>query len=790
MSSQPNIERATKETAENLKSVTRDLAQKRLTKLTLPELDAVVKIVSNIVPAGNVPGLMLSGLSRVKGNRIKPEKARQDINTLFREAQLFIEQAKYGAVFVTPASIIWAYQMMLRVLGKDPESAFPEGVWQFYADYALREDTARHTHETNGFDKLLEKNNISLDKVDRLTAWVMTAVTTLHQYKSLLASEWLERTTIWLLQETTDRKNLYNTWDKEKPYARDAEGADYDYPSYRQLKFDQFLKTITDTFSRSAIEEWDQRRRDIADNSLEDYQKQMSILAYLESGPFGETRISYPLDEAYIGIIHNGNYYFLPAREPGTSTHLDVRTARTQITNILSSPPKEPTSLKKIARIKRAELSALRKKFSPEFQGDLEKLRYAPMLINTDSKTKGQLLSEIRLGERGIGDHALTIFDTGKTFVFDQSHIFFDGAWGAALAEIMTNEALSWAVYLNMLSPPPTGIPRLYTDTSFKTSQKDDDLIKRAPIVSYEAGAENKIVNVKACLELRKYFNQRSDLLKLTINDLLVLYTYQPSQKLQHELAKLENEHPKAAKLVRQVFTVSANTNPSILIPVDASRHIPRDRVYPLNLEVPLADLDLLNLHAQTLELLTACEASSKPNERLYSQFEELQRRYLATLGGFGTILAKAKAIAVQGESASIGAIKLLAYLPHSIKHLLDKVPARYEKLNSIIKGTEVLSNLGAVAKSSSLTRFMTAKDDNEQKQLAWGIMTDGGGRMKITLRDFRPHVTALHNIGYQSLANMIAQEYLDAYAQGLNQYVQEVTRIAIAHPRKSKQGK
>ena len=79
MSSQPNIERATKETAENLKSVTRDLAQKRLTKLTLPELDAVVKIISNIVPAGNVPGLMLSGLSRVKGNRIKPEKARPTI---------------------------------------------------------------------------------------------------------------------------------------------------------------------------------------------------------------------------------------------------------------------------------------------------------------------------------------------------------------------------------------------------------------------------------------------------------------------------------------------------------------------------------------------------------------------------------------------------------------------------------------------------------------------------------------------------------------------------------------
>ena len=100
------------------------------------------------------------------------------------------------------------------------------------------------------------------------------------------------------------------------------------------------------------------------------------------------------------------------------------------------------------------------------------------------------------------------------------------------------------------------------------------------------------------------------------------------------------------------------------------------------------------------------------------------------------------------------------------------------------------MSNLGAVAKSSSLTRFMTAKDDNELKQLAWGIMTNSQGVMTIILRDFRLHVAALHNIGRQDIADLIAQDYLDAYAQGLNQYIQEVTRIAIAHPRNLKQGK
>jgi hypothetical protein len=223
------------------------------------------------------------------------------------------------------------------------------------------------------------------------------------------------------------------------------------------------------------------------------------------------------------------------------------------------------------------------------------------------------------------------------------------------------------------------------------------------------------------------------------------------------------------------------------LIPVDASRRLPRDRVYPLNIEVPLNELDLLNLHAQALMTLTEYEAAPKHNNRVYARFAELQRHYLATLGGFCTILARAIEIAVQGESASVGAIKLLAHLPHPIKHLLDQIPARYEKLNNIIKGTEVLSNLGSVADSSSLTRFITAKDDNQQKQLTWGVLTDAQGVMKITLRDFRPHIVHLLEIGRRDLADLITQDYLDAYVQGLNQYVREVTRIAVAHPRNSK---
>ena len=75
----------------------------------------------------------------------------------------------------------------------------------------------------------------------------------------------------------------------------------------------------------------------------------------------------------------------------------------------------------------------------------------------------------------------------------------------------------------------------------------------------------------------------------------------------------------------------------------------------------------------------------------------------------------------------------------------------------------------------------MTAKDDNDQKALAWGILTDKDEIMRITLRDFRPHVAALAAIGESALADAVAQDYLDQYALGINQFVRDLHRITVA---------
>ena len=380
------------------------------------------------------------------------------------------------------------------------------------------------------------------------------------------------------------------------------------------------------------------------------------------------------------------------------------------------------------------------------------------------------------------------MFNTGNSTVFDQSHIFFDGAWGATLAEIMTNEALSWAVYLQSLPAAQPG-PSHIESPAFQFQHSDMELVSQAAHISAEATAETEATNLKAILTLRKQFKQRNDLIRLTVNDILVLYRaihaaiYQPDPDLLSDLKVLANDNTtqQAAQAALDELAGSARINPSILIPVDASQGAPRERLYPMALEVPLIELDLLTLHQQTTQALDAYQQASGDRSAAYAEFDERQRAYLAALAGFGAVMSRAKQIAITGESASVGTIKMLAHMPAPLQRLLDEIPGRFDVLNDIIKGREVFSNVGAVAASSTLTRFITAKDDNDKKTLAWGVLTDASRVMRITLRDFRPHVGLLQAAGRTDLANRMAQDYLDAYTRDLNTFIADLRQITAS---------
>lgn len=797
---------ASRKTADSLKNIAQSPNIQDLSRLSLPEIEAVVDQVARVIPAGNVPGVILSGLARLSEHRLHLDTVRRDVDLLFKGVELVLDTAVYSAFFAGPAAVIWGYQNLLKLVGKGPDDAFPEGAWQFYVDYALREDTARHANETCGFDSLLNQHRLRLSVVDRITAWIMAAIHCLHQYEALLENEWRERVYTYLLRQVTADEpdaagyaRLYRDWEKQRPYGRDPDCTPSEtYPAYRRRKFDHFLAEATAGLRPELGRQWRQKVEAAEAQQLPAFQQQMSILAYLDPGPYGEKRTPLPLRQAHVGLIYQGRYYLIPACSAGGEQPLDVTAVRRQIATLIAYPADiPPARLTGLVGLKRAALAGLRQKVNQALLDELDTLRLAPILLNYEPRSPHLPLSELRQAERGIGDHALTMFDTGDTIIFDQSHIFFDGAWGAALAEILTNEALSWAVYLTTLPPARAGRLRPYAP-AFQFQADEQELIRQAPPITPEVGAETEAVDIEAILNLRKLFKQRNDLIELTVNDLLVLYraihavTYQPNPDLMatlESLAQAETTQP-AAQAALSAIEDSRQINPAVVIPVDASQRNPRDRLYPMTFEAPLNELDLPHLRRQVMAALIAYQKAGGDRSQLYANFNRLQRRYLATLAGFGVMLSKAKEYALTGQSASTGTIKLLAYMPPLIQRMLDKVPGSVDILNDIIKGREVFSNVGAVAPSSTLTRFITAKDDNDKKTLAWGVITDATGVMRITLRDFRPHVGLLAAIGRKDLAVQMVQDYLDGYARDLNHFISDLERITQARrqtqPKKS----
>jgi len=768
-------------TISDLNKIAQSEQLRQLSQLSLPEIEKVVSLIGKLVPAGNVPGMILNGLARLSARRESPIKnVRRDIDALFRGAEQQLDKAVYAAFFAGPAAVIWAYQNMLKLAGKTPEDSFPEGTWQFYVDYALREDTARHTNETHGFYTHLKAKGLRLKQADRMAAWVMAAASTLHHYDKLLENEWRERVYIHLLEEitTTPYAGLYRRWERLRPYRLGADAkTGQSYPHYRREAFDRFLDDTLRGIPSKQRHQWLKAVKAASASDLPAYQKQMTLLAYLHPDHYGEIRTAIPRPDLHIGIIYQGHYYLIPACQAQTEKPADLQTIRAQTAALVNQPAETPAAhLSRLAQIKRAALPNLYKRLTPSLASDLESLRKAPIWLNFDQRSRQLPLADLRQAERGVGDHALTLFDTGDTTVFDQSHIFFDGAWGAALAEIMTNEAILWADQISQQTGELPELPRPYC-AGLTVSPKDQRYIDTAPSITPEASAETSAVNLRNIQALRRVFQQRSEDILLTVNDLLMLYRaihavrYTPAEGLLKEISAL----PIALEAVYK------RAEPAILIPIDASLRSPRDRLYPMTFQVPLQDLNFLQLHANTLAALEAYELAT-PAERAdaYGRFDALQRRYLGTLAGFGAVLNHAKELAMMNQSPSVATIKLLAHLPTPLQRLLDQIPHQFDVLNDIIKGREVFSNVGAVVETSTLTRFITAKDDNEKKTLAWGVLTDAGGVLRITLRDFRPHVAKLKAQGRGDVANTITEAYLYSYAEGLNQFIREVSKIAI----------
>jgi hypothetical protein len=369
---------------------------------------------------------------------------------------------------------------------------------------------------------------------------------------------------------------------------------------------------------------------------------------------------------------------------------------------------------------------------------------------------------------------------TADSIIFDQSHIFYDGTWGMAMAEVLTNQAVSWCHHMVTVAPydaPPPEPLRLVSSAAFE--DKAEALIAQGFEITAEADAESEAVDLSIVREARVWLRQRG--VSLTVNDLLILARvfhaneYKPTRGVARQIAALPD---KLRKTVVESLEASRGINPAMLIPMDASFVAPRERIFPITFRNPLGGM--MDAYDAALEILK--NYRTRPgDDRLFATFDERRRQLFSYLRAFGQTLDAIKAIGMRGESINLATLKMIAHLPLPVQSLLNQIPERVGILNEIIKGEEVFSNVGKVAADSSLTRFLSAKDDGRAKQLVWGILTDDQGRMHVTLRDFRPHVPSLIRAGHADLAHELAKDYVESYASALDDLAGHLAEIALA---------
>jgi len=820
-----------------------------LTRLTLPEIRQIRQEIADVLPVGNLPALILSGLTQMKGRKVQIDRARQDVNALLRGADL-LPKGLFGLFIAGPATVLYAYQKILQLAGKDIQSAFPQGMWQFYLEFGLREDAARHANEAVGFQRLFPQRD---DPINEATAWLCAGIDLVYHYSDLLTIDWRERVMLRLVLDEVAHANvaapllktLVRDWNRARPYRCPVRRMDY--LRWRLETFELFLQERRVRLPSEGQARVQERYAARQQEELGAYLNQMTILAALSPQPHQEYKTPISLWRAYLGFIWQGATYLFPVcdrnaegspwcylpdadqaakgtpRLPlyahdaglcdaqGNVLEVDgggrvwYRESKRPLGNLR---PPEPEVVRawvkgvfaaaeraagapvsdldlRLVRCPRAVQTQVRQALPENTQAALQRLRRAPILINWDAADSRQPLAYIRRGRRGVGDHALTIFRTENSMVFDQSHIFFDGMWGVAVAEIVTNNAGQW---YRRLRERATTLPlaNLPVPLQLQSSPRADSLLRKHVRLT-EVSAEHTGLHLDRLNRLRRRLRERGA--RLTVNDVLLLYRifhaaqYTLSPRAEQALAALQQRvRPGAYRALHNLITQTLKrfreTNPSLLVPMDASNVAPRERLYPTTLRNPLPDL--LPAYRDTRDAYRGyMQAQAGPE---WATFDQQRRRLLAHLKVFGEFQDTVKAVTMRGESFNTATLRLLAHLPPAMQHLLDQIPQHIGVLNEVIKGNEVFSNVGRVSMGSSLRRFLSAKDDGETKELVWGVLTDGAGTVHIILRDFRPFVPKLLEMGEGELANLLAQDYVEGYTQGLNRFVMDLHNFFVAN--------
>jgi hypothetical protein len=788
-------------------------------------------------------GLIYSGLILLKARRVRPRSESKRRRT--HPSDIF-NHVLYALFIIVPAFVLNLIQHLRTLLtGKTRRHEF--GAWQWYLQTGLREDTGRFTNETTGFHSSQPDKATDLDNLTAWIMTVVQFLWNYDDLMEAVWNEWTMLRIVSEAAELTGLSGeepfyrLQRAWEVERPYRAPLNGT---YADIRRAYFDDFitpcLEKLPETVRQTVLEKHQRLSRD----GLAHFRKQMSLLARMAPGRFADTKHVIPLWNACIGLIVKGRYYLLDVADhdesglpvvygySGKQWRLQVREGQPvspigdnltiegdqvyraedgelvgylatapvsrikwQIRAILANPEgayypdAQPIDVF-LAETPRRFQHTLRQLLPQQTRRELDELNRAPIIINWVEQPREATLAELRRTQRGIGDHALTIMRTESSIIFDQSHAFFDGTWSMAMAEVLTNSAINWRERCMSIAPseaPAAGTLRLAPSQAFV---KEALAVRQLPEIS----AETIIWDISNVFSLRRLLMETGT--RLTVNDLLVITRifhaahYVPSPSAQQQIKDFQDsasiraeEH--AIQAVARSLLRGRVLNPALLIPVDASPTDPQERLFPVTFR-NLAD-NLVWIWDDTWDTYQAYRRIEPPNTpegiEAFHAFALARTLLVGNLRAFSYILDANKVVAIRGDSINVAIMNLLVGLPSWLQTLLKEIPEMFPMLNEIIRGDEVYSNVGRVAEGSTLSRFMTAKDDGNTKALAWGFMTDDQGRLIVTMRDFRPHVKPLIEAGRSDLAQMLAQDYVVAYTADLIGLVARLSAMLQAKP-------
>ena len=706
--------------------------------------------------------------------------ARRDIDALLRTLRGGRDNGGSG---LDAATAIATYRDLLKMAGKAPAQTWPYGFWHTYTAYRYRDDTARMALVTDGLDQQLAAHKLTPSPAARLTGLLLAGSDLLQSYDSLLAMFWRERGYMQALLRLAAAgpyrqrvAHLAENWAAQCPPARRADAAGVPYARFRRRHFDAFLESHLQLLPSDLQKAWLAQVQHLPLAQRDHFVRQLSICSYQEPGRHSERQIGLAPDQCHVGLVLGGSYYLLPAETPAP------RALFSAVRRLLHGDNGDGDALAGLATVRRDARAELTARFNPGLRHGLALLQRAPLLIAADAGD-GETVARQRDGARGSGDQPLTIRDTGRSLLFDAAPAYFDPAWAATIANLFTEEALSWITYLESAPQPPAEAPIPLRPVTFPWQPFEKRWVRQAPRPHSDCAVENDGVQWRALAALRRLLQRRPDLAALDSLGLLLLYraafgaAYEPARDVHATLAALQaNPHSRDAASAA-LAGLQPPREAALLVPVETPGRLAQRRLTPLLLHMPLDRWDFLGEHNHVLTALQRYGGADRDGRHIYQRFDQRQREYLRHIAGFAAALQTTRD-ALSGAAAVHGAENALPP-GWQIRH--GDIVADGGAARRLQQAREMIVALGPQAAGGSVRRFLPPRDQSPHLQLIWGICGGDEGPFHLTLRDARPHVAALQQAGHGDLAEHMAHDLLSQFIAGFNSFVRDLHRIVTA---------